>query len=65
MFFHFSGPSVLYHVLPKKHLAIKNHSQNTKVRGESRQSPAEVGGGLEMNTTDCSFLCQPFVNPIT
>lgn len=47
-----------------KYLATKNHSQGTKVRGESGQSPVEVVGGTEMPSINCSFLSQSVVNPI-
>lgn len=48
----------LFHILfyQPKHLATKNHSQGTKVRGESGQSPVEVVGGAEMPSINCSFL---------
>lgn len=55
----------LFHIMfyQPKHLATKNHSQGTKVRGESGQSPVEVVGGAEMPSINCSFLSQSSVNP--
>lgn len=44
----------LFHIVyPPKCLATKNHSQGTKVRGESGQSPVEVVGGTEMPSLTC------------
>ena len=46
-----------------KHLATKDHSQGTKVKGEPGQSPAEVVQGTKMSSVKCSFFSQSSANP--